>query len=134
MTRFASFLATCEPGRIVNANPPWGAYELVGQEEPLGSGVVAGSVVSLGRGHKAGRRLVTVRARTAEPLTAKLVLRQAGKPVARPRTTTFKPPWDKLPLRVSPGAERGAATLSVKLTDTAGDSVTDRFRLHLPAR
>jgi hypothetical protein len=27
-TRFASFVATCAPGRIVNANPPWGLYEL----------------------------------------------------------------------------------------------------------
>ncbi|HSD78924.1 MAG TPA: hypothetical protein VLA98_16020 [Solirubrobacteraceae bacterium] len=27
-TRFASFRATCEPGRIVNANPPWGLHEL----------------------------------------------------------------------------------------------------------
>jgi hypothetical protein len=26
-TRFASFVATCEPGRIVNANPPWGLHE-----------------------------------------------------------------------------------------------------------
>lgn len=26
--RFASFTATCEPGRVVNANPPWGLYEL----------------------------------------------------------------------------------------------------------
>jgi hypothetical protein len=27
-TRFASFIASCKPGRIVNANPPWGLYEL----------------------------------------------------------------------------------------------------------
>jgi len=27
-TRFASFVATCAPGRIVNANPPWGLHEL----------------------------------------------------------------------------------------------------------
>ena len=27
-TRFGSFVATCKPGRIVNANPPWGLYEL----------------------------------------------------------------------------------------------------------
>jgi hypothetical protein len=132
-TRFASFLATCAPGRIVNANPPWGAYELAGHEKALASGVVAGSAVRLGRGHKRGRRLVTVLARTAEPLKARLALRQAGKRIARGRTT-FKPPGDKSPLRVSPGAERGAATLSVKLTDLAGDSVTDRFRLDLPAR
>jgi hypothetical protein len=27
-TRFASFVATCKRGRIVNANPPWGLHEL----------------------------------------------------------------------------------------------------------
>lgn len=26
--RFADFVATCRPGRIVNANPPWGLHEL----------------------------------------------------------------------------------------------------------
>lgn len=26
--RFASFVATCVPGRIVNANPPWGLHQL----------------------------------------------------------------------------------------------------------
>jgi hypothetical protein len=133
-TRFASFLATCAPGRIVNANPPWGAYELSGHEQPLASGVVAGSVVRLGSGHKGGRRLVNIAVRTAEPLKAKVRLRQAGKPIARKRTTTFRAPFGKLPLRVSQAAKRGPATLSVKFTDPAGDSVTDRFRPHLPAQ
>ena len=27
-TRFASFVATCKPGRVVNANPPWGLHQL----------------------------------------------------------------------------------------------------------
>lgn len=27
-TRFARFVATCRPGRVVNANPPWGLHEL----------------------------------------------------------------------------------------------------------
>ena len=27
-TRFASFVATCAPGRVVNANPPWGLHQL----------------------------------------------------------------------------------------------------------
>jgi hypothetical protein len=27
-TRFAPFTATCAPGRVVNANPPWGLYQL----------------------------------------------------------------------------------------------------------
>lgn len=27
-TRFASFIATCRPGRVINANPPWGLHQL----------------------------------------------------------------------------------------------------------
>ena len=27
-TRFASFTATCAPSRVINANPPWGLYQL----------------------------------------------------------------------------------------------------------
>jgi hypothetical protein len=28
--KFASFTATCKPGRVVNANPPWGLYQTSG--------------------------------------------------------------------------------------------------------
>lgn len=27
-TRFASFIASCRPGRVINANPPWGLHQL----------------------------------------------------------------------------------------------------------
>jgi hypothetical protein len=131
-TRFASFLATCEPGRIVNANPPWGAYELGPGEKALGASVVAGRVAKVGKGSKAGRRLVIVRVRTAEPLAAKLSMRQAGKAVVRSRRAKFGAPRDKVALRVSPAAERGRAKLTVKLTDAAGDTVTERLRVRLP--
>ncbi|HET6508691.1 MAG TPA: hypothetical protein VFG42_17995 [Baekduia sp.] len=40
-TRFASFVATCAPGRIVNANPPWGLHEL-GRANPTTLTVRAG--------------------------------------------------------------------------------------------
>jgi hypothetical protein len=33
-TSHAGFLATCEPGRLVNAGPPWGLYELRPGEAP----------------------------------------------------------------------------------------------------
>jgi hypothetical protein len=131
--KFASFLATCEPGRIVNANPPWGAYELSPGERPLGAGVVAGSVTDLGRGQKAGRRLVIVGFEAAEVLRAKLVLRQAGHAVSATRTIGVQVGDDKLPLPVSPGAERGRAKLKVTLTDAAGDRVTERLTVRLPA-
>jgi hypothetical protein len=36
--RFASFIATCEPGRLVNANPPQGLYQLKpGEKDPYRS-------------------------------------------------------------------------------------------------
>jgi hypothetical protein len=131
-TRFASFLATCEPGRIVNANPPWGAYELSPGEKPLGAGVVAGGLTKVGKGRKAGRRLVTVHVETAERLQAKVSLRQKGKAVARTRKPSFRAPNDKLPMRVSAGAKAGRAKLSVKLTDGGGDSITEKRTVRLP--
>jgi hypothetical protein len=130
---FASFLATCEAGRIVNANPPWGAYELTGDERPLRASVVAGRVSAVGRGHEAGRRLVTVHVRAAERLRAKLTLRRGRKLAARKRTTTFRAPADKLPLRVSPEAAAGRAELKVSLMDAAGDEVTEKFAVRIPA-
>jgi hypothetical protein len=33
-TRHAGFTATCQPGRLVNANPPWGLFELAEGEIP----------------------------------------------------------------------------------------------------
>ncbi len=134
-TRFASFLATCEPGRIVNANPPWGAYELTGKEKPLGAGVAAGSVVRLGRGHKKGRRLVIAAFDTAEPLKATLSLERGGKEISPARTRGgIGPGGDKFPYAVSNRAAGGPAKLVVRLTDKAGDAVTDKVRLDLPEK
>jgi hypothetical protein len=133
-SRFASFLATCEPGRIVNANPPWGAYELTGKEKPLGAGVVAGSVGRLGRGTKKGRRLVITAFHTAEPLTATLSLERGGKEISPARTRGVGPGGDKFPYAVSNRADGGPAKLVVQLTDKAGDSVTDKVKLDLPEK
>ena len=70
--------------------------------------------------------------KTAEPLEEKVSLRRKGKAVARTRTTPFSAPKAKLALRVSADAKRGRAKLSVKLTDGAGDSITDKRTVRLP--
>ena len=65
-TRFASFVATCRPGRIVNANPPWGLHQL-GLRNPArvsARWTRAGGVVvlrSLRVGRLPPRAVVTVR-------------------------------------------------------------------------
>jgi hypothetical protein len=130
--RFASFLATCEAGRIVNANPPWGAYELGAGEKPLSAGTVAGAVTRVGRGTRAGNRLLILGTRSAEPLRAKLVLEQSGRQVGRTETARFMAGGDKTPFRVDPKAEAGPARLKVTLTDAGGDKVVQNFPVRLP--
>ncbi len=130
-TDFASFLATCEPGRVVNANPPWGAYELSPGEQPLGASVVAGDVARVGKGQRGGRRLVIVSFETAEALRAKLSLSQGGKSASPKLKRTLRAGDDKVSLKVARKAESGRAKLKVKLTDAAGDKVTERFDVRL---
>ena len=85
-TRFASFVATCRPGRVVNANPPWGLYQF-GQANP--ASVSAGWSVS-------GRSLV-VASLYARRLPSGAVVRVSctgrgcpfGSLVFRPRTHVF---------------------------------------------
>jgi hypothetical protein len=125
-TRFASFLATCAPGRVVNANPPWGAYELSPGEGPLGAGVVAGSAVRV----KAKRRAVKVKLTAGEELRAKLTLRKRGKRVAK-ESADLAPGKTKIALPVDVA---GRAKLKVQLTDAAADRATETFRLRLPGK
>lgn len=67
-TEFASFLATCEPGRIINANPPWGAYQLSPGEKPLAASNVAGKVTKVKAYRKGRKRFVAITVKTAERL------------------------------------------------------------------
>ncbi len=44
-TSFASFDATCRPGRVINANPPWGLYQLSPPNPARASARWSGSVL-----------------------------------------------------------------------------------------
>jgi hypothetical protein len=130
-TRFASFLATCADGRIVNANPPWGAYELVGDEQPLGAGIVAASVVGTDVKRAGGKRKVTVAIDSGEATRVNAVLRQNGKRIGHERvdigtgTKTVE-----VPVRRKAGT--GKATLSVRLRDAAKERIETDHRVTLP--
>lgn len=66
---FASFLATCAPGRIINANPPWGAYQLNPGEKPLGASNVAAKVTKVKAYRKGKSRMISIAVNSAEALT-----------------------------------------------------------------
>ena len=125
--RFASFLATCEPGRVVNANPPWGLYELTGDEEPLGAGVVAASLASA----KAKGSKVTAKLDVAEAIDATVEVRRSGEKLAKKKFKGLEPGNPKLGLKLGK-AKPGNAKVVVKMRDAAGDEASDSARVELP--
>jgi hypothetical protein len=132
-TRFASFLATCEPGRIVNANPPWGAYELVGNETGLRAGVVAGSVEKVKAVRRGGEREIAIRVTAAEQLRVATILTQHGDRVGGRRSADAGVGTTTVHRPVREAAEAGEYTLQIALADKADDSITDRVKVRLPA-
>ncbi len=135
--RFASFLATCEPGRIINANPPWGNYELGPGEKPLGASNVAGSVRKIKAYRKGRKRFLAIRVDAGEKLGLDLVFRsknrrptvvggfvsghvRAGKKFVKVRMPGASP-RHRLPLK-----------LKITLDDASGVKFTSKHRVTLP--
>jgi hypothetical protein len=134
-TRFASLLATCEPGRVVNANPPWGAYELAAGEKPLRAGIVAAPEPEVKVVRKGGkRRQIVIRVEAAEALSADVLLRKAREQVARKRGESVEVGRTKIKLPVKRTVGRGRAAVEVSLTDAAAGTVTTKHRIKLPSR
>jgi hypothetical protein len=122
-TRFASFVATCRPGRIVNANPPWGLHELA---PPMPADVTAAW-------SRRGSRLV-LRSLTARGLPAKAVVtvRCTGSRcpftarTVRPASRTA----DLLPVLGNATARlRARQTLEVRITAHAYDGKVFRWAI-----
>ena len=132
-TRFASFLVTCKDGRIVNANPPWGAYELAGDEQPLGASIVAASVTGTDVRRAGGQRKVTVTVDAGEATRVNAVLRKNGKRVGHERVD-IGAGTKKVKVAVRRKAGKGTATLSVRLRDAAKERVESDRRVVLPRR
>lgn len=131
-TRFASFLATCRPGRVVNANPPWGAYELSPGEKPLGAGNVAASVTSAAVIKKGRRsRAAKVRLSAGEAIKATVKLTVAGRVLAT-RSRKLKPGPTLVQIPVGSGVTGKNLTVKAKLTDASGVSYTTTKRVRLP--
>ncbi len=119
-TRFASFLATCEPGRVVNANPPWGAYELSPGETDLTAGV---AVANIGEAtvKKNGQFKLPIDA--GEALNGKVVLKDRdGKAVGRRKKAPLDVGEQTISFPVREGA-KGRMTATVTTIDAAGNKI-----------
>jgi hypothetical protein len=133
-SRFGTFLAACEPGRIVNANPPWGLYELSPGERPLGAGLVAGSVEDVKATTREDRSRIVVRVEAAEPLRLKLSLSQGGERFDVRRPAHVGPGHSRrATFRVPDGLAGGRARLKLRLIQVVGGQVIYRHHIRLPA-
>jgi|NGEPerStandDraft_6_1074524.scaffolds.fasta_scaffold25580_2 hypothetical protein len=123
VSRFASFVASCRPGRIVNANPPWGLYQLA---PPNPARVSATWSV---RGSHAAVLSWTVR---RLPANAVVRVRCSGSdcPFA---SRTFRPTTSTLDLRRALGAPasqlRADQTLEVIVSAHAFNGVVVRWTI-----
>jgi hypothetical protein len=124
-TRFASFVATCRPGRIVNANPPWGLHEL---GLPNRAHVAARWSV---RGARAALRTLVA---TRLPDRARVTLRCRG-PRCPFESRAVTPPAgahraNLLPaLGAAAGRLRAGQTLEATIRAPAHDGAVTRWRL-----
>jgi hypothetical protein len=132
-TNFGTFLATCEPGRIVNASPPWGAYEIASGEGSLDSAVVIGKLTRAGIVEHHGRRFVMVSVRSAERLSLKLSLRRHGRRISPLKRRPLELGMAKVRLPIKRSAAPGPANLSTTLFDAGGDGVIADQGLRVPA-
>lgn len=129
--RFASFLATCAPGRVINANPPWGAYELSPGEKPLSASNVAAYVSGVTSTASRTKRVVLPSIRTVENVKATITVSQGGKVIGRNDLPRFK--VNKVArVPIVRRAKKGMATVKVKMTDLAGVSYTTTKKVRIP--
>jgi len=133
-THFSPFQATCKPGRLINANPPWGLYQLAPGERPnpavypdrVEARLAAARTVRNGK-----RRSVSIRVAPDEPVKVKLIIKQ-GNTI---QTKAYPGFWTRertvaLPLRKK--FKRARASLRVRLTDKAGNRETYERILRVP--
>ena len=133
--RFASFLATCAPGRIVNANPPMGAYELSPGEKPRTFSNVAASMTSakaVRKGKK--KRTLSVKLAVGETIDAQINVKVNIKKdgLAIGKMATLKPGTRTINFRIGPNVTSRKATVVAKLTDASGVRFTTIKKVNLP--
>jgi hypothetical protein len=129
--RLASFLATCAPGRVINANPPWGAYQLVDGEKPLAASNVAASVTSVKASRKSKtKRVLTVKLKSGEAIAATITVKAGSKQIKG--TPKLVPGTKKLTFAFGAKIKARQAKVRVKLADASGVSFTTVKKVNVP--
>ena len=134
-TRFADLVATCKPGRLVNANPPWGLRELRADE--VNDESVSGSLAAARVKRAHGERRLRIRTVADEYVAVAAAVRKRGRELASTATSgagAYAPGPRRLSLALPRKPRNGRVTLEVELTDAVGNERTETKRLRLRER
>ncbi len=127
--RLAPFLAHCENGRLVNASPPWGFYELKPGEEPdpavlasppdeLVTGKLVGEPNAVRKGD---RRVVKVKFKADEPVEARLRLFRGEERLGKSEDRNFEAGKHQIEVQIRRETAAGPAAVKLRLRDEAGN-------------
>lgn len=133
--RFAELIATCVDGRLVNANPPQGLYQLRAGEQV--DSAVAASLRSARFRRAGGERVLRVKTRSGEYVAVAAELVRGGKRIAAAGgdegARAFEEGRRRLRLALRGGVDPGSAKLRVTFADGAGNEKLVREKLRVPA-
>ncbi len=139
-SRFSTAQVTCKPGRLVNASPPWGIYEMYGTEEPnpavlpdevaadtkLDARVTSAKVVKKGKS-----RTLKVKVSAREEVSVRISAAQAGRK-ASGKATLAKA--GTINVKIGARFKGGSTKVTVNLKDEAGNARTFTTSIAVPGR
>jgi hypothetical protein len=138
--RIAPFMAHCENGRVINASPPWGFYQLKPGQEPdpavfavepdesVDAGVARRAVVR----RRGRQRIVSVAIRGGEPLKARLVVTRGKARSGASRLIEVRPGRRTVTAVLRRSARRGFSKATLYLVDRAGNRMVTRRFVRVP--
>ena len=137
--RFAPFQATCRKGRLINANPPWGLYEMARTEEPNPAVLpadkdetVSGRVLAAKVVRASKRRVLRVKVKAGEKLTARIEARQGKRRVTR--RSNLKTGRRTISIPLNKNFKSGSLRTKITLIDKAGNREASVTRLNVPKK
>ena len=138
-SNLAPFTAHCENGRLINASPPWGFYELHNGESPnpavLSDAPVPDTTVSATAAKKAtvtrkGKsRTIKLKLSAGEKVKAKL---SANRGIGSTKLRSLPAGKHVLSIAVRKNVAAGPVKLTLSLTDEAGNKLTVKRQAKLP--
>ena len=141
-SNLAPFTAHCENGRLINASPPWGFYELHNGEAPNPAVlsdeppvVVPDTSVSAAAAKKAvvtrkgKRRTIKLSLSAAEAVKAKL---SANRGIGSTKLRSLPAGKHVLSIQVRRNVAAGPVKLTLSLSDEAGNQLTVKRQTKLP--